>query len=60
MFKPEISDESPDRNVVVDRVVSGFSINTGDSINTKHAVKDHTISFNGAVVPSEDFFTYGI
>ena len=60
MFKPVISDESPDRGVVVDRVVSGFSINTGEAIGTTHAAKDHAISFNGSVIPSEDYFKYGI
>jgi hypothetical protein len=60
MFKPELSDESPDRAVIVDRVVSGFSVNTGDVIATTHQTKDHTISVNGSVIPSEDYFLYGI
>jgi hypothetical protein len=55
-FTPLVSDQSPEKGVRVDRVITGISHKTGTAIKTTHPHKPHTPSPSGVVIPSETYF----
>lgn len=56
-FKPVVSDDAIELGVRVDRVMSGISEVSGNSISTTHPTKVFDAAQNrGKVVPSEDYF----
>lgn len=56
-FTPVISDESPELGIRVDRVITGTSNTTGESINVTHAMPTQTTAKSlGAVIPGEGYF----
>lgn len=56
-FTPMISDESPEMGIRVDRVITGTSTATGESINVTHPMPTQiTSQTSGVVVPGEAYF----
>jgi hypothetical protein len=56
-FRPIVSDDAIELGVRVDRVMSGVSATSGNSITTTHPTKVFDAAQNrGKVVPSEEYF----
>lgn len=56
VFNPMVSDESVELGARIDRVITGASAASGDSISTTHSTKNFDKAVRGKVVPSEGYF----
>lgn len=55
-FNPAISDQSPEKSVRVDRVITGLNANTGTVLKTTHPAKKKATTNLGIVIPNESYF----